>query len=234
MKIPEPINSTIITNRTKFIVFVSVFITGGTALSGYLFYLTKSILILVAGVFTVFFFPLIFQRTFRKKFSQEVLVAFSQDGFTVEFDELDKNSKLRTDIIKLENIKLFQTSVQNNNDFSTLKIIFKDGSKLSYIFSGQKNDNLSETDINFTFKKIVESYNSIKESEDRIKIIPSFYSTKTALYLGLILALVMAVITIYFGIKKPKTLILSVGFIGIYLQMSSLRKTAIKDKSMFI
>src|SRR5450432_2184355 len=102
MKIPEPINSTIITNRSKFIVFVFVFIAGGTALSGYLFYLTKSILILCAGVFTVCFFPLIFQRTFRKKFSQDVLVAFSHDGFTVEYHELDKNDELRTDVIKLE------------------------------------------------------------------------------------------------------------------------------------
>lgn len=133
----------------------------------------------------------------------------------------------------MENVKLFQSSVEYNNDFSTLKIFFKNGNKLDYTFSGQKNDNISETDINLAFKKIVESYNSTKETEDRIKIIPSFYATKTALYLGLILTSAMAVVTIYFGIKNPGTLILSIGFIGIYFQMASLRKKAVKDTIMF-
>ncbi len=64
-------------------------------------------------------------------------------------------------------------------------------------------------------------------------IIPSFYATKTALYLGLILILAMVAVTIYFGVKNPKTLIISIGFIGIYLQLSLLRKRAIKDKSIF-
>ncbi len=125
MKITEPINSTIITNRIKFIVFVSVFIIGGTAVSGYLFYLTKSIVTFVAGLFTVFFFPLIFQKTFRKKFSQDVLVTFSQDDITFEFDELDKNNYLRTEVINLENVKQFQCSVDYNNDFSILKIVLR-------------------------------------------------------------------------------------------------------------
>lgn len=233
MKIPEPINTTIITNRTKFIVFVVFFITGGTALTGYLFYLSKSIFLLSMGIFIFYLFPVIFQKVFRKPFSQNILVTFSENGFITEFSKPDKNNQMKTEIVRLENVKQFKASVENNNDFSTLKIIFKDGSKLNYTFSGQKNDNISETDINFTFKKIVESYNSTKEPGNRIKIIPSFYATKTALYLGTIITLAMAVFTIYFGIKKPSTLIVSIGYVGIYLQMSSLIKTAIKDKEMF-
>jgi hypothetical protein len=212
---------------------VFVFIAGGTALSLYLFYLTKSILILVLGVFAFYFYPLIFQRNFRKKFSQDVLITFSEEGFIVEFDNYDKSNMLKADIIKLDNVKLFKTSVDYNNDFSSLKIVCKDGRKVSYTFSGQKNDNVTKTDINFAFKEIVESYNRIKGLEERIKLMPSFYATRTALYLGLTVTIAMAAVILYFGFKKPKTLVVSIGFLGLYLQMVSLRKRAIKDKNRF-
>ncbi len=234
MEMSKTIDTDIITNRKKFTIFVFIFIVGGTALTGYLVHETHSLVILFVGIFTFFGFPFIFQKTFRKNFSQTVSVSFSDNLFSVEFKDSFTDNIVRKDINRFSEIKYFKTWDSSKNDFSTLKLILKDGTKVNYTFSGQKNDDICETDINWLFRNVAEIYNASRKMEEKIKIIPSFFSTKTALYLGLMLTLAMAFVTIYYGIQKPKTLIASIGFIGIFFQMVAMRKKAIKEKNKFI
>ncbi len=233
MEILKTIDTDIITNRKKFTIFVVIFIVGGTALTGYLVHETHSYLILYFGIFAFFLCPFIFQKTFRKNFSQSVSVSFSDNLFSVEFKDSFTDNIVRKDTNRFSEIKYFKTWDSSKNDFSTLKLIFKDGTKVNYTFSGQKNNDICETDINWLFKNAVETYNTSRKMGEKIKIIPSFFSTKIALYLGLILTLAMVTITIYYGIQNPKILFVSIGFIGIFFQMVAMRKKAIKEKSKF-
>jgi hypothetical protein len=233
MEISKTINTEIITNRTRFTIFVFIFIAGGTALTGYLVHELHSLVILFVGIFTFLLFPFIFQKTFRKKFTQTVSVGFSDNLFSVEFKDLFTEDVVREDINRFDEIKYFKTWDSNQNDFSTLKLIFRDGTKVNYAFSGQKNDDRCETDINWLFRNAVEAYNASRKMDEKIKIIPSFYSTKGAFYLGVVLTFAMAFVTIYYGIQNPKVFIVSIGYIGIFSQMVAMRKKAIKEKNKF-
>jgi hypothetical protein len=233
MGISKAIDTEIITNYKKFIIFVFIFIFGGVTLTGYLFQTTHSLAFLFIGIFAFLVFPFIFKKTFRKRFSQSVSVSFLDNLFSIEFKDSITDDFVRNEIHTFSDIKYFRTWDSSKNDFSTLKLIFKDGSKINYTFSGQKNDGICETDINWLFRNVVETYNTSRKKEEKIKIIPSFFSTKTALYLGLILTFAMTVVTIYFGIQKPKTLIVSIGFIGIFFQMVAMREKAIKENNKF-
>lgn len=234
MEISKIIDTGIITNRKKFTIFVFIFIAGGTTLTGYLVHETHSLVILFVGIFTFFLFPFIFQKTFRKNFSQNVSVCFSDNLFSVEFKDSFADNVLRKDLNRFSEIKYFKTWDSSENDFSTLKLIFRNDSKINYTFSGQKNDDICKTDINWLFRNAVETYNASRKIEEKIKIIPSFFSTKTALYLGVALTFAMAFVTIYYGIQKPEVFIVSVGYIGIFFQMVAMRKKAIKEKNKFI
>ena len=233
MVITQPIDVIILTKRTKFAVFVIFYLLVSIALIAYLFYLTKSSIILWGGMFIFMFYPFLFPKSFRKRFSQDVSVSFSDNLFSVEFKDLYVEDILRKDINRFSEIKYFRTWDSRKNDFSTLKLIFKDGRKVNYTFSGQENDDSCETDINLLFKNAVQTYNASAKQEDKIKIIPSFFSAKEALSLGVAFTFAMTFVIIYYGIKKPRVFIASFGFIVLFFQMVALRKKAIKEKNMF-
>lgn len=228
----EVVETDVISNPNRFTLFVIVFLITGTALTMYLFFWTGSFYILCFGIFFFFGFPFIFQRLFRKGFSKNVLVSFTKEYFSVEFKDAETDRVFKTDINRFDQIKLFKTYDSSKNDFSNLKLIFKNGTKLSYTFSGQKNDDICETDINWLLRSVVETYNASRKMEEKIRIIPSFFSTKAALYLGLLLTLAMATVTIYFGIQKPKALVVSIGFTGIFFQNGCHEKKSNKRKKI--
>ena len=231
MNAHKSIEVKIITNQLKFFIFTLVYLASTIAITIYFFFETSSVIILIVGIILLTLFPVTFPNLFRTWFLKKVNVVLTENSFSITPLEFESNHESLT--IQFDNIKFFKIIESDKNDFSMLKITLLDGTKYKFIFSGQENISQSETDINGIFKKHIVIYNSSKEHDDKIRIAPSFLTTRTALYLHRVIAFIMIAVTVYFGYNYPKTLFVSVGFLPIYYTMVLIRKRAIKEKELF-
>ncbi len=189
--------------------------------------------IILLGVFIFVVSPFLFQKRFRKGFSENVKVSFYSDYFSIDFREINTDAILKTDVNRFDQIKFFKVYDSMKNDFSSLKLIFSNNTKVSYTFSNQRNDG-SCTDINVLVRNYIKAYNSTKPSETKINIIPNLFATTAGLYFIAILVAVMITTLAFEIIYKLKTIPFSlIVFALIYIQFLAMRKIDIRDRNNF-
>lgn len=235
METTTVLETTIIANPKKFILFVIVFLVGGLGLTFYLYFLTRSVFILVSGLVFFYGFPAVFPKKFRRWFTQTAVVSFTADYFMVEFRSLSTYEVLRTDTNQFNQIRQFVASGPGKNDFSILTLFFKDGTKIKYTFSGQQGNALNEKNINGVIKKAFEMYNVSKPPQEKITIATSFITGKASLYVIIGVIVLMVVALVYVFIKSPgavPVLVIFFFFTSYVLMLE--RNKAIEEKDKFI
>lgn len=200
METTKIVETTIINKPSKFILFVILFFVGGIALTMFLFFKTNSIVILFCGMLFFVGYPTLFEKRFRRRFTQIAAVSFTEEYFAIEFRDTATYAVSRTDINRFDQIQQFSTTKQAKSDFSKLTLFYKDGSKISYSFSGQYGYSLNEKNINGMVKQAIADYNLAKSQEEKIMIATRFITTKAGLYsiIGFILIMVAFLIYVFF------------------------------------
>ena len=227
------VETTVVKNVKKFNLFVVIFMFGGVSLTIFAAVKLHYTFVIFLGVFIFVVSPFLFQKRFRKAFSENATVSFFSDYFSIDFKEINTDAIVKTDINRFDQIKFFKIYDSTENDFSSLKLIFSDNTKISYTFSNQRNDG-SSTDINVLVRNYIKAYNSGKTSEAKIKIIPNLFATTSGLYFIAILIAMMITTLVFEIIYKPKTIPFSLTvFALIYLGFIAMRKIDIRDRNNF-
>ena len=226
--------TTIISHPTKFTLFVIVFLTTGMGLTMYLFFNTHSLIILFFGVVIFFGYPVVFQKKFRKRFTQTAVISFTADYFSVQFRDPATGEVLRTDTNRFDQIRYFLTANSYRSDFSRLTLYLKDGSKISYTFSGQQGNSPNKKYINRVVKNVITSYNLSKPSKEKITIAASFNTSKASLYfiIGSIVLMVAVLVFIFFLNPGAVPVLAILFFFSSYTMMLT-RNKAIEEKNKF-
>ncbi len=61
--------------------------------------------------------PFLFQKRFRKAFSENATVSFFSDYFSIDFKEINTDAIVKTDINRFDQIKFFKIYDSTENDF---------------------------------------------------------------------------------------------------------------------
>lgn len=225
------INATLLNNRKGFTILIILWIFGGTLLTLFLAIQLHQVYIILIGISISFGAPFVFKTQFRKHFSKKAQLIFYDDYFLVELFNIKTGALESERNVHYNELKFYKTYDAVKNDFSSLKLIFLSGEKITYLFSGQTDDD-NQTNVTSMVRNKIRSYNLSKASEYKIKLAPNLFATKAGLYSIIVLTILLVVAIILQILYKPKTIPLSliVG-LSMYLQIWFQRKKDLKNVS---
>jgi len=109
------------------------------------------------GFFIFFIFPLLFIGQLKKIFIKKAVIKLNNDNFSIEL------FNRKTEVIETQyeymfkDIKSFKTAESARDGSSVLKLNFIDGTKVSYTFLKQKNE---DSNITKNIWNFIRSYNN--------------------------------------------------------------------------
>jgi len=224
----DPID-TVIINSQKYALFILLYLILGTALTMYLYWMSREISILFVGFAIFWVCPGVFQKFFRQKFTRKVIIVFSGDSFSIghlskETDEIEKKDENR-----YEEIKSFRALNSSKDDSSFLRVNFRNWNTAKYSFLGQ-GEGVGQVDITEKVFDGVISYNASHNEADRIVLMPNFFATKAGKYSIIILTTLLIAAIVVQIIFKPQTIPFSLfgGFV-LYLLIIAQRKKDVEQ-----
>lgn len=175
------------------------------------------------------FIPFVFQNKFRRRFSKNAVLKFDNEQVIVDLGDLRTGYILSHNEFKYEDIKYIKAANSAKDDSSSVKLIFKDGSKKNYTFTGQ-GEGKGDTDVVGTFAKYVNAYNGTKPENEQIAPLPILLGSKTGKLL-IILLTVVVFVGILFEIlfapsAIPKTIL---GAIPLYILVLAQRARDLRE-----
>ncbi len=225
----ETVETIILNKPRKYSLFILLYIVLGFSIIAYLFFETNNIAILFCGFLAISFSPLIFQKQFRRGFSQKATVKFFNDSISLVLKDISTDRFITEDTHRFDEIKAIKAVKGFRNDFTNLKLLLKNHSQKIYTFSNQYSSDKTPN-IHFLIRKYVREYNLSKAMEDKIIFISNFYATKKSLFVIIPLIIGALGVLIYLIIKAPITIpALIIPFFLIYVEISTQRKIDIRD-----
>lgn len=220
----EDVKSVII-NGKKYFLFISLYLTLGTILSTFLACQLHFIFIVWIGIFIFWICPLLFQNQFRKSFTKNASFNFSDDTLQVEILKRGTDDLERTDQINYRDIDCFRAIDSSKDDSSFLRIDLRNGDSFMYTILGQRKlkTKINITDVVF---KYFNNYNVLREDkDDKIRLLPNLFATKTGYNLIVCLSILLLVSLVFQIIYLPKSIPASL-FTGLafYLIIHAQRK----------
>lgn len=230
---PLQIVDTHVIDAKKSLIFIIVYVFGGTLLTIISAVKFHSLLLSLILLFIFWLCPFLFKKQFRKFFTRKATVKFSSDYFSVEIFNRKTEELEHTDNNRFGEIESFKAINSTKDDSSFLKINFKNGNKAAYTFLGQgKRD--SKTDITNLVVNYIHSYNSAQSESKKITLAPNLFASKAGTFyiagLTVLLIIALSLQLIY----KPKTIPFTL-FAGIflYIQIIAQRKRDVRDLEDF-
>jgi hypothetical protein len=226
---PLQIVDTHVIDAKKSLIFIIVYVFGGTLLTIISAVKFHSLLLSLILLFIFWACPFLFQKQFRKYFTRKATVKFCSDYFSVEIFNRKTEKLEHTGNNRFGEIKSFKVINSTKDDSSFLKINFKNGNKAAYTFLGQgKND--SNTDITNLVVNYIHSYNGAQSETEKITLAPNLFASKVGTFYIAGLTILLIVALSLQLIYKPKTIPFTL-FAGIflYVQIIAQRKRDVKD-----
>lgn len=217
---------TTVLNAKAYRIFYFTYLFGGMALSAFLTWYLHQITILWGGVILFCVCPILLKKQFRFRFTQSAIILFGKDKMIIELYDI-KNDILEEHIEhNYDEIKSYRILEENNESY--LRLYFKTGDKKSYNFEEHKSENKGS--IVYAFAKQVRWYNEHNQEGNKIALKPSFYTTKVAWYILIVLGIGYAVLFMYLINHLPKAIPFSViGGIILFLSILVQRRRDIKQ-----
>jgi hypothetical protein len=182
-----------------------------------------SVVLIVASVLLFFVLPLIFADKKIKQLTRKGVVKLSENSIAI--DVYDRKTLLLKEqsLYPYSGIKAYQLIESEYKDFSSIKLILKNGRKVKYLFFKQLND---ESNIIKNVWEFFQDYNKERSENERITLLPNFYNTKAGNYtiigLGVLIVISIALQVVY----KPQTIPFSlITGIALYLKIKAQQKS---------
>ena len=185
---------TVVINNKNYFIFLLIFFFGGGLLSLTLAVALSLFWVGGIGIVGVFFSPLIFQKTFRERFSKNAVLRFDSNHFSVDLISRKTGVLDTHDDFKFEEINSFKASDSAKDDSAFVKLYLNDGRTAYYTFLGQGEEN--GKDVIEVLARFIRSYNETQQEGKKITPVPVLMATKKAKYyiIGLTVLLIIAVI----------------------------------------
>lgn len=204
-----------ILNNNKFTLYALLFLFIGASITIFLSFEIHNLSTPFIGLLISIFVP----QFFKKKFINAVTINFSTGKINIIlFDELS-NDVLNNYDFEYNKIKSFSARDSSKSDISFFNLIMKNNKSFSFRIM-----NAEKTDItNLIIKYILEYNESILNKEDKIKMTPGFFATKSgkiAVYILTVLLLITLTMEIIYLRKNQSYLMIPgiVIYLGILLQ----------------
>ena len=214
----ESINTKII-NSNKCIFFAALYMFLSISINLYIsLEIIHNILILFIGVF-ITFIPLIFYKKFQEKFTTNAIISFSNENINLKlFGRLSINLVNNYDF-KYNQIGSFLAKDATKDNGSYLILKMKNNGSYSFRFLDEEKTEIT----NLVFKHVLEFNESIINNQNKIKLTPGFFATKSgkiAVYILTALLIITVTVEIIFLEKCQSYLIIPgiVIYLGILLQ----------------
>jgi hypothetical protein len=223
MEIDKKIETTIV-NVKSILLFISIYIFGGTLLFMLLTIKLRIISIAVAGFIIFWICPFIFQKRFRKPFSRRMDVLFGNEFISLNLYDNKSGLVNKEQIIKYDQINAFRIIDSSKDDSSFLKFSFRNGESVTYTFIGQSAFNSSQN-VSENLFEYINKYNANKNELDKIAILPNLFATKLGRNLIYLLTGLLVFVVIWQLSVNPKTIPISLfGGLILYIIIFAQRK----------
>ena len=197
-----------INRRQEFVIKIMIYLLVCMICAFVCTYIIKINLIKIITLLAIV--PIVFLPYLKKKATKKMDVFFEVDYFITKID--DKHQSERK--VFLKDIQYYSIQFPNDN-FSSIKFIFRDHSSLEYSFF-QKNKyegDMESNELINAFHSFFKVYNSSSSNFEKIVFKPSFYATNTGLFVIISLALfLISGLLVYVNYSKktfPLTFLLS-------------------------
>ncbi len=190
-----------------------------------------SLTTLLIGILLFFISPLVFINKKITLFSKKANIKLTNT--LLKIDILNKSTY---DLEEQHeyffcNIKSFQIGESEANNSSYIKLVLDKGEKVKYSFFDQTNN---EENVLKNVQLFFADYNKGKNVDQKINILPTFYTTKEGKYSIIGLTILLGIVLILQIIFKPQTIPLSfITSLVMYLKIKSQQKSDISIQKKF-
>lgn len=181
-------------------------------------YVIHSVFIGFIGFF-ISFSPVIFEKKYQERFMINTTVSFSEEKINLKLFDRLSDSLINDYDFEYKQIESFLAKDATKDSGSYLNLKMKNKDSYSFRFLGEEKTEIT----NLVFKYILKFNESILNNEDKIKLTPGFFATKSgkiAVYILTVLLLITLTMEIIY-LRKDQSYLLIPGIViyfGILLQ----------------
>lgn len=177
-----------------------------------------SVFIILIGFF-ISFSPVIFEKKYQERFMINTTVSFSEEKINLKLFDRLSDSLINDYDFEYKQIESFLAKDATKDSGSYLNLKMKNKDSYSFRFLDEEKTEIT----NLVFKYILKFNESILNKEDKIKLTPGFFATKSgkiAVYILTVLLLITLTMEIVY-LRKDQSYLLIPGiviYLGILLQ----------------
>ena len=190
-----------------------------------------SLTTLLIGILLFFISPLVFVNKKITLFSKKVIIKLTSNLLKIAILNKSTNDLEEQYEYLFCDIKSFQIGKSGTNNSSYIKLVLDNGEKVKYSFFEQSDN---EENVLKNVQLFFAAHNKGKNVDQKINILPTFYTTKEGKYSIIGLTVLLGIVLLLQIIYKPQTIPLSfVTSLVMYSRIKAQQKSDISIQEKF-